>query len=72
MSTIRSIALVVGFIGATALSTATNSVSAQQKYQYSYSAPPASSRYVQRHYIGLVDLPGSRARHLRDSASVHE
>jgi len=57
MSTIRSIALVAGFIGATVLS-ATDDVWAQQKYQYSYSAVPASSRYVQRHKIDVGDLPG--------------
>jgi hypothetical protein len=57
MSTIRLIALVAGFIGATALCMP-NSVWAQQKYQYSHSAPPASSRYVQRNKIDVGDLPG--------------
>ena len=56
MSTIRVILLVAGFIGATAFY-ATNNVWAQQHYQYSYSAAPASSRYVQRHNIDVGDLP---------------
>jgi len=58
MSTIRLMALVVGVIGATALSATTNSVWAQQKYQYSYSAAPTTSRYVQRHAIPVGDLDG--------------
>jgi len=57
MSTIRLIALVAGFMGVTALS-ATSGAWAQQKHQYSYSAVPASSRYVQRHKIDVGDLPG--------------
>jgi hypothetical protein len=57
MSTIRVMVLVAGLIGATALS-ATNSVWAQEKYQYSYSVAPASSRYVQRYNIDVRDLPG--------------
>ena len=31
--------------------------SAQQKYPYSYSVAPASSRYVQRHSIDVGDVP---------------
>jgi hypothetical protein len=31
---------------------------AQQKYQYSSSAAPTASRYVQRHKIDVGDLPG--------------
>jgi hypothetical protein len=57
MSTIRAIVLVAGFIGTTALS-ATSSTWAQEKYQYTYSVAPASSRYVQRHTIDVKDLPG--------------
>lgn len=57
MSTIRGIVLAVGFIGATALSAA-NTVRAQQNYQYSYSAAPATSRYVQRHHIDVADQRG--------------
>jgi hypothetical protein len=58
MSPIRVIVLVAGFIGAATLY-ATNNVWAQQHYQYSYSAAPASSRYVQRHNIDVADLPWS-------------
>jgi hypothetical protein len=31
---------------------------AQQKYQYSHSAAPTTSRYVQRHAIAVGDLDG--------------
>ena len=57
MSTTRFVTLVAGLIGAISLS-ATNNVWAQQRYQYSYSAAPASSRYVQRHNIDVAGLPG--------------
>ena len=57
MSTIRFIVWVTGIVGASALF-ATDSVWAQEKYQYSYSAPPASSRYVQRQKIDVGYLPG--------------
>ena len=35
---------------------------AQEKYQYSYSLPPASSRYVQDHSIDVDDVTGHKIR----------
>ena len=56
MSTIRMIVFLTTFC-ATALC-ATNGVWAQQTYAYNHSAPPTTSRYVQRYSISVGDLSG--------------
>jgi hypothetical protein len=56
MSMIRTKAFLTATLG-TVMLCAASSVWAQ-KYQYSYSAAPSSSRYVQRHAIPVGDLDG--------------
>ena len=57
MSTIRTKGFLMTVLG-TAVLCAAAGVWAQQKYQYSYSAAPTTSRYVQRHAIPVGDLDG--------------
>ena len=57
MSTIRTKGFLMAVLG-TAVLCAAAGVWAQQKYQYSYSAAPTTSRYVQRHAIPVGDLDG--------------
>lgn len=60
MSAIRLTAMVIVFIGATALCV-TNAAWAQQKYTIS-AAPNSSSQFLQEHIIDVDDVPGHRLR----------
>jgi hypothetical protein len=60
MSTIRSTALLVAFIGVAAFCAAREGA-AQQKYTISQ-APNANSQYLQEHTVEVDDVPGHRLR----------
>ncbi len=57
----RRIRTAVSALGLAAVLFSASAV-AQQKYPYSHSMPPQSSRYVQQHIIDVDDMPGHQVR----------